>query len=150
MLFWLKFEVGLSSALQALKKTYWQDTSNCKQTSFLFRAWIFNNWCFSNRRTSPTGTKVSFTTLTSSQCEVCGLVKETLQHIYSGLKNDEETLFGLFARQAIFIQASGWYLLVRNPVYLNTSMFFVASRVGQSVSGELVSQRTLSSSDWGP
>lgn len=49
-----------------------------------------------------------------------------------------------------FIQASEWYLLVRNLVYLNTSVFFVASRVGQSVSGEPASQRTLSSSDWGP
>lgn len=89
-------------SLTGFKKKHWQDMSNCKQTSFLFLPWIFNNWCFSNRRTSPAGTKVSFTTLTSSKSEVCGLVKETLQHIYIGLKNDEETLFGLCARQAIF------------------------------------------------
>lgn len=133
------------------KKNYWQDMSNCKQTSFLFLPWIFNNWCFSNRRTSPAGPKVSFTTSTSSKSEVCGLVKETLQHIYSTL--DWKTMKKLFlayvSDKQFFNQASEWYLLVRNLVYLNMSVFFVASRVGQSVSGEPASQRTLSSSDWG-
>lgn len=41
-----------------------------------------------------------------------------------------------------FIQASEWYLLVRNLVYLNTSVFFVAKNT------ELIRLGALRNSSW--